>query len=54
MSIILTGLKIAINTVGFVVSYISAEPRYIPGILIGIGLMFVSIMIPERQMKNEK
>lgn len=48
MSIILSGLKIVINGVGFMTSYISAEPGYIPGILIGVGLMFVSIMIPER------
>jgi hypothetical protein len=48
MSIILIGLKIATNGIGFVTSYISAEPIYIPGILIGIGFMFVSMMIPER------
>ncbi len=48
MSIILSGLKIAINCIGFVTSYISAEPGYIPGILIGVVLMLVSIMIPER------
>lgn len=48
MSIILTGLKIAINGIGFGASYISAEPIYIPGILIGVGLMLVSIMIPEK------
>ena len=48
MSIILIGLKIAINGIGFMTSYISAEPRYIPGILIGVGLMLVSIMIPEK------
>ena len=48
MSIILTGLKIGVNGIGFVTSYISAEPRYIPGILIGIGLMLLSIMIPEK------
>lgn len=48
MSIILSGLKIAINGIGFMTSYISAEPRYIPGILIGIGLMFVSMIIPEK------
>lgn len=48
MSIILSGLKIAINGMGFGTSYISAESIYIPGILIGIGLMLVSIMIPER------
>lgn len=48
MSIILTGLKIAINGVGFIASYISAEPIYMPGILIGFGLMFVSILIPEK------
>jgi hypothetical protein len=48
MSTILIGLKIAINTIGFLTSYISAEPRYIPGILIGVGLMLVSIMIPEK------
>lgn len=48
MSIILVGLKIAINGIGFTTSYISAEPRYIPGILIGIGLMLMSMMIPER------
>ena len=48
MSIILTGLKIGVNGIGFVTSYISAEPRYITGILIGIGLMLLSIMIPEK------
>lgn len=48
MSIILSGLKIAINGIGFMTSYISAEPRYIPGILIGVGLMLVSIMVPEK------
>ncbi len=45
-SIILSGLKIGINGIGFIISYISAEPRYIPGILIGVGLMFASIIIP--------
>lgn len=48
MSIILTSLKIAINGIGFGTSYISAESRYIPGILIGIGLMLVSMMTPEK------
>lgn len=48
MSIILNSLKIAINGIGFTTSYISAGPRYIPGILIGVGLMFVSIIIPEK------
>ena len=47
MSIMLSGLKIAINGIGFVTYYICAEPRYIPGILIEIGLMFVSMIIPE-------
>ena len=51
MSIILTGLKIGVNCIGFITSYISAEPRFIPGILIGVGLMFLSIMIPE-EWKN--
>lgn len=48
MSIILIGLKIAINGIGFIASYISAESIYIPGILIGFGLMFASILIPEK------
>lgn len=48
MPIILSGLKIVVNGIGFGTSYISAESIYIPGILIGIGLMFVSIMIPEK------
>lgn len=36
MSVVLIGLKIAINTIGFLTSYVSAEPMYIPGILIGV------------------
>ena len=52
MSIILTGLKIGMNGIGFVTSYISAEPGYIPGILIGVGLMLMSIVIPE-EWKNK-
>lgn len=48
MSALLIGLKIAINTMGFLTSYISAGHIYIPGILIGVGLMLVSITIPEK------
>ena len=48
---ILAGLKIGVNGIGFITSYVSAELRYIPGILLGIGLMFLSIMIPE-EWKN--
>jgi hypothetical protein len=36
MSVILIALKIATNAIGFVTSYISVEPRYIPGMLIGV------------------
>lgn len=49
MSIVLVGLKICVNCIGFITSYMSAEPRYIPGILIGVGLMLLSIMIPENK-----
>lgn len=49
MSIILTSVKIATNVIGFLMSYVSKDTVYIPGILIGIGLMFASIIIPEKQ-----
>lgn len=48
MSAILTALKIGVNGIGFISSYISAEFEFIPGILIGIGLMIISIIIPEK------
>ena len=47
MSLII--LKIVVNTTGFLISYISVDNGYyIPGILIGIGLLFASIIIPEK------
>ncbi len=35
MSIILAALKIGVNGIGFITSYISVESEFIPGILIG-------------------
>jgi len=49
VSIILTSIKIATNVIGFLMSYVSRDAGYIPGILTGVGLMFVSIIIPEKQ-----
>ncbi len=44
MSIILSGLKIVVNGIGFMTSYISAEPRYMPRILIGMYGEFQEIL----------
>lgn len=46
--ILFISLKISTNGIGFITSYISAEPRFIPGMLVGIALTFLSIMIPEK------
>lgn len=53
MSIILMALKIGINGIGFLSTYFSIGNYnvYVPGMLIGVGLMLISIAIQE-EMKN--
>ena len=41
-------LKIVTNTAGFLLSYMSYEPKFILGILIGVGMLLLSILIPEK------
>ncbi len=53
MSIIMTSMMIVTNCTGFVISYMSKDAGYIPGILIGIGLMFISLMIPRDYVRTK-
>ena len=53
MSAILMALKIGMNGIGFLSTYFSIGnyKAYVPGMLIGVGLMLLSIMIPEEWKK---
>lgn len=49
ISTVLIGTKIIINGTGFIISYISIDAgKYIPGMLLGFGLILISLIIPEK------
>ncbi len=52
MPTILSIMKISTSGIGFLVSYVSKDNEYILGMLIGIGLMLISITIPGELSDN--